>query len=117
VLLAAADRIRDLAAETTPGQWSHEYGVVQEDESVTYAVEAAGEHWVGELRTAGDATWVAALSPAVAPTLELILRDAASDYEVRSRIFTPESMEQASASRRFAGPLALARLLVGENET
>jgi len=89
-LQAAADRIRDLAAAATPGSWKHEYGVVQEDESVTYAVEADSDHWVGELRTAGDAAWVAALCPAASPALEAILRSAAHDVEVSSMVLNSD---------------------------
>jgi hypothetical protein len=61
-----------------------------------------------------NARWIAALSPAVAPALERILRDAAKDFDVRSRIFTAESMTEALASRRFAGALDLARSVCPE---
>jgi hypothetical protein len=80
ILNAAADRIRDLAAEATGGPWKHEFGVTQEDGSVNYAVDVAGDKaiaGVGEAWSAADAVWVAALSPAVAPHLESILRERA----------------------------------------
>jgi hypothetical protein len=60
LLVAAADRIRDLAAAATHGRWE-------------------AQHW-----------------------------------DVRARIFTPKAMEEAAASRRFGGALALARLLCPE---
>jgi hypothetical protein len=74
------------------------------------------DHEVALTPTTTTARWIALMSPAVADAQELILRNAAKDYDVQARIFTPEAMAQKLTERRFAGPLALARAVLGEKE-
>jgi hypothetical protein len=103
-LLAAADRIRDLAANATGGTW---------DAADTRGVWSDEEKRVAVAETRDDARWIAALSPALAPMIEQVLRDTAKEYDVQARIFTPEGMAVKVKGRRFAGPLALAEAILG----
>lgn len=125
ILQAAADRIRDLAAAATTGRWDAQHSLDGDgwypsswvEATVVRANGSQSGFVLAEFETeqrAGDAAWVAALSPAVAPALERLLRDAAKDWDVRTRVYTPEALEQHLASRRFAGAIALARLLCPE---
>lgn len=111
LLTAAADRVRDLAAHfatyygTDPVDKAHKRFDGPIEEWVYWNVERDGN--------ADARRWIAAMSPAIAPALERLLRDAAKDWDVRARIFTAESMEEAKESRRFAGALALAGAILG----
>jgi len=140
LLVAAADRIRDRAAAAAPGPWvavesdhhtSHDdkydedgYFVESTSETVAlgaYVASATGanigqgcsdcmEGTIGK----GNAEWIALLSPAVAPALERLLRDAAKDWDARARIFTAQSMQEEQNGRRFGGTLALAQAILSE---
>ena len=110
LLAAAADRIRDLAAAADKGPW---LGPSVRANYTADNVTAASGRIVAH--HTGDSTrWIAALSPAVAPALERLFRDAAKDWEIRVRVYTPEAMREAQDSRRFGGALAFARAVVGE---
>jgi hypothetical protein len=83
LLVAAADRIRDLAAAATPGVWIADRHYV--DSMPEPDVRALVCVVKSDSKASDDAQWVAALSPAVAPTIEKWLRDVAremSEYGV-----------------------------------
>lgn len=117
LLVRAADLVRDTAAAATEGQWSV---VAMRDH--TYSLWSTGTSFTGEDEEVAnapmetDAAWIALASPAVAPAWEQLLRDAAKDWDVRARIFSPEAMRELATSRRFAGLLALARAVLGVKE-
>ena len=75
VLLAAADRIRDLAAEATKGEWLSNLHYVDS------MPELYVRHPVCTAASEADARWIAALSPAVAPLLQDWLRYAAEMWD------------------------------------
>ncbi len=78
LLTAAADRIRDLAAAaSTDEPWT--YGGYGDFGPYIAGLPSAPEFEDNEQGRA-DLAWVAALSPAVAPALEAILRQAAFAY-------------------------------------
>jgi hypothetical protein len=97
-LLAAADRIRDLAADTASGDWTF-------------------ESFAPAIRREGDARWIAALSPAVATHLEAILRRAAADIVVHVPAWNsrprPDGEVERLTERQFGGALGLARAVLG----
>ena len=120
-LLAAADRIRDLAAATTkPRKPEFGWGFLDEDEvqpgypgTDVVCSQAGGTELVAEKVCWEDARWIAALSPAVAPMIETMLRwaakvcsDAAADGWSEDRIWA-----EADDSMRAA--IDLARAILG----
>jgi hypothetical protein len=74
-LRTAADRIEQLAARSTPGNWRPGGLLASRPEVVAHSPDGATEH-VAEARAASGA-WIAALSPAVAGPLAEVLRAAA----------------------------------------
>jgi hypothetical protein len=70
-ILAAADRLAALAERTTPGDW-RVTGLLATRPEVVAHRDGGTEH-VAEAR-AGTAAWIAALSPAVAEPLAVLLR-------------------------------------------
>lgn len=85
VLTAAADRVRDLAADTTkPRPNGHGWSLLGEDDgwepgwsTVVSCAGSGGEDVVAVDVTVGNARWIAALSPSVAGPLEAMFRFAA----------------------------------------
>ena len=75
LLRTAADRLDQLAARTTRGDW-RTGGLLATRPEVIAHRDGATEH-VAEAR-AGSAAWIAALSPAVGPPLAGWLRAAAA---------------------------------------
>ena len=123
-LLAAADRIRDLAAAATPGPWrQHDgwwpgtLGVVASvlsgegtDTEVRALLPTYEETPNSEARNVrNDAAWVAALSPAVAEPLIWILEAGAQEAEAME--------EQGEEVNPNWALLKLARVLVPTGET
>jgi hypothetical protein len=84
LLWMAADRLDQLAARTTPGDWRTGGLLATRPEVVAHREspdgEPATEH-VAEAR-AGTAAWISALSPAVGPPLAAWLRTAADAAEI-----------------------------------
>jgi hypothetical protein len=72
LLRGAADRLEVLAGRTTPGDWRIEGLLATRPEVIAHRDDGGTEH-VAEAR-AGTAAWIAALSPAVAPSLAVWLR-------------------------------------------
>lgn len=121
ILVAAADLIRDLAAETTkPRPNGHGWSVPGEEDgwepdwsAVVSCAGYGGEDVVACDVRVGDARWIAALSPAIAGPLEAMLRQAAHEVTVSS--MTLNSVEfKARLADRFAPALALAARVLGE---
>jgi hypothetical protein len=76
-LLAAADRIKDLAARAVVGPWAQSLDAV-------YA--GPDEAWkVADCHTSPTAAWIAALSPSVAEPIEAWLRHSAAMWEADTR--------------------------------
>jgi len=75
-LLTAADRLEQLAARTTPGDWRPAGLLATRPEVVAHRADGGTEH-VAEAR-AGSGAWIAAFSPAVAGPLAGLLRAAAA---------------------------------------
>jgi hypothetical protein len=75
VLLAAAARLEQLAARTTPGTWTAGGLLASRPEVVAVLPDGATQH-VAEAR-AGTAEWIRTLSPALAAPLVAWLRAAA----------------------------------------
>jgi hypothetical protein len=75
LLLAAADRLDELAARTTGGSWTVRGLLASRPEVVAVHVDGGSEH-VAEAR-ARTAEWIRTLSPAVAGPLASWLRAAA----------------------------------------
>lgn len=75
-LRTAADRLEQLAARTTPGDWRPAGLLASRPEVVAHRPEGGTEH-VAEARAA-SAAWITALSPAVAGPLAGLLRAAAA---------------------------------------
>jgi hypothetical protein len=75
LLLTVADRIEQLAARATPGDWRTGGLLATRPEVVAHRADGGTEH-VAEARAASGA-WIAALSPAVAGPLVALLRAAA----------------------------------------
>lgn len=78
LLLSAADRIRDLAAEVDQLQWHATPGPPTEDGVEWSITHYKPEPWVLDPIATGiyreaDARWIAALSPALAPDLSALL--------------------------------------------
>ncbi|MBN1093282.1 hypothetical protein JKP75_12370 [Blastococcus sp. TML/M2B] len=74
-LRAAADRLEQLAARTTSGDWRPAGLLASRPEVVAHLPDGGTEH-VAEARAA-SAAWITALSPAVAGPLAGVLRAAA----------------------------------------
>jgi hypothetical protein len=74
-LRAAADRLEQLAARTTPGDWRPGGLLASRPEVVAHRPDGGTEH-VAEAR-ANTGAWIVALSPAVAAPLAAWLRSAA----------------------------------------
>lgn len=117
LLTAAADRVRDLAAAAQRGPWIFDEDtdrVMVDDTVYSVTCYAGADH--------DDSQWIAALSPAVAPALEAVLRKAANDvrqwqYAWRTRIAGPVRTDDEIAAlveEDFGAVLALARVLVPE---
>ena len=75
LLRAAADRLEQLAARTTPGDWR--IGGLLATRPEVIAHRAGDTEHVAEARAA-SAAWISALSPAVGPPLAAWLRAAAA---------------------------------------
>lgn len=75
-LRTAADRLDQLAARATPGDWRTGGLLASRPEVVAHRADGGTEH-VAEARAASGA-WIAALSPAVAAPLVALLRAAAA---------------------------------------
>ena len=75
LLLAAADRLEELAARTTAGSWTVRGLLASRPEVVAVHVDGGSQH-VAEAR-ARTAEWIRTLSPAVAGPLAGWLRAAA----------------------------------------
>jgi hypothetical protein len=75
LLRTAADRLDALAARTTPGDWRTGGLLATRPEVVAHLPDGRTEH-VAEARAA-TAGWIAAVSPALAPSLACWLRAAA----------------------------------------
>jgi hypothetical protein len=76
LLRAAADRLEDVAARSTPGDWRTGGLLATRPEVIAHRDSADGERsteHVAEAR-AGSGAWIAALSPAVAPPIATLLR-------------------------------------------
>jgi hypothetical protein len=127
LLSAAADRIRDLAAATTPGQWtartetkryaegSLDYGYEGDVEVIDNGPKVIeGSEW--SVCSADDARWVAALSPAVSAPLEAILREASGTCARALADGWTEERVVAEADDAMLSAFALARLLCPELE-
>jgi hypothetical protein len=75
-LTTAADRLEALAARTTGGRWRITGLLATRPEVVAERLDGSTEH-VAEAR-AGSASWIIAMSPAVAGPLAACLRMAAT---------------------------------------
>lgn len=80
-LRAAADRLEQLAARTTPGDWRATGLLATRPEVVAHRPDGGTEH-VAEAR-ASSAAWITALSPALAGPLAAWLRAAAEQEPVQ----------------------------------
>ncbi|SDE68330.1 hypothetical protein SAMN05660485_01525 [Blastococcus fimeti] len=78
-LLTAADRIEQLAARSTPGDWRTAGLLASRPEVVAHRPDGGREH-VAEARSASG-TWITAFSPALAGPLADLLRTAAARPE------------------------------------
>lgn len=113
LLTAAADRVRDLAAQAQPGPWGSWPSPDMPGEVVVHRrnprTDRPDPHRVatvhGLLCAEEDARWIAALSPAVAPYMERWLRRAARAWPRPDRL---------GASDFDA--LHLAKLILGEDQ-
>ena len=76
LLRTAADRLEELAARTTPGDWRTGGLLATRPEVVAHSPGGGSEH-VAEAR-AGTGAWIAALSPELAAPLASWLRAAAA---------------------------------------
>jgi hypothetical protein len=130
LLSAAADRVRDLAAQATPGPWrQHDgwwpgtLGVVasvlsgeDNDTQVRALLPTFEDEPNSDARNVrADAAWVAAMSPEVAPHLEAWLRHAAVMFEVSKRRAETwhRVNEEAYVSDSDHEALAFARVILG----
>ena len=76
LLLEAARRVEELAARTTPGDWRLTGMLATRPEVVAHQPDGSTEH-VAEARRR-TAAWIMAMSPAIAPSLAAVLRQAAA---------------------------------------
>ena len=76
-VLAAADALETLAAQTTAGDWTLGGLLASRPEVVALHLDGSTEH-VAEARAA-TARWITVLSPALAPTLAAWLRSSRDD--------------------------------------
>lgn len=112
ILVAAADRIRDLAAKATPGQWGvgegGKYVWVAEDR-----MPIACSALVSAPSAGPDCEWIAALSPAVAPMIETTLRAAAATCAQAAREGWSDAEMRAEADDAMKAAFALADAILG----
>jgi hypothetical protein len=80
LLRTAADRLEELAARTTPGDWRAAGLLASRPEVVAHKEDGSTEH-VAEAR-ADSAAWILALSPVVAGPLGALLRTVAGGRPV-----------------------------------
>jgi hypothetical protein len=85
-----ADRLEQLAARSTPGDWRLGGLLASRPEVIAHSPDGGTEH-VAEARAASGA-WITALSPAVAAPLAAWLRSAADQDPV-----DPEALAVAAA--------------------
>ncbi len=125
-LLAAADRVRDLAAAATPGPWEQGERCVWEG-NIGVPVVADCEKGEGGVLHEHDARWIAALSPALAPMIERWLRESAESlarhepawrdqpdvYDEPIVRRTPAEVD-ALVEHHFGAALGFARAILGE---
>jgi len=115
-LLAAADRIKDLAAATTPGPWAWR----DPGGHVKYALMAGRQMVVPSsipdvYPQVGDARWIAALSPAaVAEPITIMLRFAAKVCADAERDGWDAERIWAEADESMRAAFDLAALVLGE---
>jgi hypothetical protein len=81
LLRTAADRLEDLAARTTAGDWRIGGLLASRPEVIAHGRDGGTEH-VADAR-AGSAAWITGLSPAVAAPLVRWLRGAADGPAVQ----------------------------------
>lgn len=119
LLVAAADRVRDLAAQATPGPWrQHDTHLTMGGHTATVMCGEGNdvalvawlptwnhEPWDNSRLPFTTARWIAALSPEVAPHLETILREYA-----RCAAELNYAIERAPEGKAV---LALARSILG----
>lgn len=109
LLRAAADRVRDLAAQTTPGRWMSFATLSGGASVVALSTDGPGTPIMGaQMATAtveADGAWIAALSPAVSPMIENLLRDAASDLQADGGVVQDSATEEL---------IKLARVILGD---
>lgn len=121
LLLAAADRVRDLAAAATPGQWEVDEGsgrvelVLRSPSADVVVVHRFSPH--PDSLNRADARWIAALSPALAEPLEAMLRRAASDLVVFVAAWESTPRADGAVERlveqQFGGALGVAKTILG----
>lgn len=132
LLQRAANKLAEMAEATTSGTWQarslpreeHMANVVVGTEATTFGSlfgsSCCGGHCYGHVNEAGDATWIAVMSPAVAAPLVAWLREAADAFssygDMPAKLM--QSDEVGSTYRhtyRFMqGALEFARLILGE---
>lgn len=130
-LTRAADLIRDTAAAAEPGPWGS-----TSDDNVTWFGRNDPE--TGQPLTtiaglyhgkrAATGRWIALMSPAVAPAIESILREAAESAARHVPVWQDSSVDGLPAPKRtaaevselvehhYGAALALARAVLGEKE-
>lgn len=96
LLLAAADRIDQTRADTTPGPWAFRY------EAGGYVTAEYDD--VCEVSHDGSGAWIALLNPQTGEHIADLLRGAAEDIESRGGVLMRPIERQA---------LALARAILG----
>lgn len=135
ILTRAADLIRDRADAATPGPWSTVRRVDGNGNlrQADFTRPPVAEGCAPQTRAVRphetpDYEWIALMSPAVAPAIESILREAAESAAHHVPIWQDSSMDGLPAPKRTAaevaelvehhyGPaLALARAVLGEKE-
>lgn len=113
LLVAAADRVRDLAAQATPGPWrQHDTHLTMGGHTATVMCGEGNdvalvawlptwnhEPWDNTRLPFTTARWIAALSPAVAPALEEWLRATAKAVFVWEELDRPFNAAELAAVR------------------
>lgn len=95
-LLAAADQLEALAARTTAGDWRLGGLLASRPEMVAHRADGSTEHVADARAASGE--WIAALSPALAPTLVAWLRSADGD-DSAAVAFAEEMLERLQRNR------------------
>lgn len=112
-LLAAADRIRDLAAHYSDYAHATEFTLPNGQQRFASATEAWLYDSLDRNPVPEAARWIAALSPAVAPMIDQLLRSAAATCEQAAREgWTAEEM-RAEADADMRAALDLAGVILG----